>query len=533
MTTVSILYLEDNPDDAELAKIALAHYDQACHWRVVKSGAEYLAALDQGGFDLVLSDNQVPGIDGRGALEACRARWPTVPFVFLSGGALVPRQAVANIQAGATDQLTKDELWRLVPIVQRAREHLQRAALAPQSVARDRLITVIQALITARTLERIIELVSQAARALSGADGAAFILRDGDQCYYAGEDAAGPLWKGQRFPLSASVSGWAMLNRQPAVIPDIYADERVPVDRYRATFVKSLAMVPIRASVPIGALGIYWAETHRATPGEVMLLQALADTTSVAIENVQVYQDLEQRVRDRTARLEAAHKELEAYAYAVSHDLRAPLRAVDGFSQILFEEAGANLNAAGQDALQRIHTAARRAVLLADDLLRLSRVTRADLQLGRVDLSQMAHAIAAELRAGAPARAVEFNIAPDLIARGDSGLLRLLLDNLLGNAWKYTSKRPAARIDVGRALQPDGTVAYHVRDNGVGFDMAYAGRLFGPFQRLHGADEFPGTGIGLATAQRIVHQHGGQIWVEAAPNHGAAFYFTLLVFDQA
>ena len=211
----------------------------------------------------------------------------------------------------------------------------------------------------ARDLDGVMEIVRRAARELTGADGASFVLRDQDQCYYADENAIAPLWKGMRFPMDICVSGWVMLNRQPAVIEDIYSDPRVPADAYRPTFVKSLALVPIRTQAPPGAIGTYWATRHAPTAQEVAVLAALADTTSVAIENVQLYQELEQRVRERTRALELANKELESFSYAVSHDLRAPLRAVNGFSRILREEQGDRLDDEGRDLLNQIEISAR------------------------------------------------------------------------------------------------------------------------------------------------------------------------------
>jgi len=234
----------------------------------------------------------------------------------------------------------------------------------------------------------------------------------------------------------------------------------------------------------------------------------------------------EDELRRYAAQLEAANAELDAFAYSVSHDLRAPLRAIDGFSQALLEDCGDRLDAAGRAHLGRVRQATQRMAQLIDDLLNLSRVTRAQMQVTSVDLSALARRIADELRRSAPDRAVEFVIAPDLVARADPGLLQVALENLLGNAWKFTATRARARIEVGVAAH-QGQPAYFVRDDGVGFDMRYADKLFGAFQRLHPTGEFPGTGIGLATVQRIVHRHGGRVWAEGAVGRGATFYFTL------
>jgi light-regulated signal transduction histidine kinase (bacteriophytochrome) len=284
-------------------------------------------------------------------------------------------------------------------------------------------------------------------------------------------------------------------------------------------------MVPIRAESPIGAIGNYWAQPHRATPQQLNLLQALANSTAIALENVQLYNELEQRVTQRTHQLEAANQELEAFSYSVSHDLRAPLRHLDGFSQMLLEQSGDLLGSDGLDYLNRMRRASQRMGQLIDDLLRLSRISRAEMLREPVDLTAMARDIIADLQAGAPERQVTVVIEEELSAHGDLRLLRVLLENLLSNAWKYSTRTPRARISVGSTGQAPDT--YYIRDNGAGFDMAHADRLFSPFQRLHTETEFPGNGIGLATVQRIIHKHGGRIWPEAAPGEGATFFFTL------
>ncbi len=236
--------------------------------------------------------------------------------------------------------------------------------------------------------------------------------------------------------------------------------------------------------------------------------------------------ELEQRVAERTAQLEVANRELEAFAYSVSHDLRAPLRAIDGFSQALLEDNLGQLDAAGQDYLRRVRQGAQQMGQLIDALLLLSRVTRQEVSRQSVDLSAVAAIAAQALRVSDPGRKVAVTVQPGLVVTGDPHLLEILLTNLVGNAWKFTRHQPAARIELGLALI-EGECVYFVRDNGAGFNPQYAAKLFRPFQRLHSQSEFEGTGIGLATVQRVVQRHGGRVWAEGWPGAGATVYFVL------
>ncbi len=235
---------------------------------------------------------------------------------------------------------------------------------------------------------------------------------------------------------------------------------------------------------------------------------------------------LNEHLKQRAIELEVANKELESFSYSVSHDLRAPLRSADGFSQVLLEDYGDKLDAQGKDCVSRIHAASERMAELIDDLLNLSSVTLKEMHREEVNLSTMAQRIAEEFQTTQPERQVEFVITSELVANGDANLLRIALWNLLDNAWKFTGKHPRARIEFGAAEQ-EGKPVYFVGDDGVGFDMTYVHKLFIPFQRLHTHGEFPGTGIGLATVQRIIHRHGGRVWAEGAVEKGATFYFTL------
>ncbi len=228
----------------------------------------------------------------------------------------------------------------------------------------------------------------------------------------------------------------------------------------------------------------------------------------------------------RREQLAAVNKELEAFAYSVSHDLRAPLHGIAGFSEILLEFHAGNLDEDGRAALRRIVSATERMRQLIEALLELSRISRAEMERNPVDLSSLARTVERDLRAAEPSREVQLTIEDGLLTTGDMSLLRVVLTNLIGNAWKFTSRKLSARIEVG-SMPRNRTTVYFVRDNGAGFDPEYSDKLFGPFQRLHTRDEFEGTGVGLATVQRVVNRHGGEVWAESALGDGATFYFTL------
>jgi light-regulated signal transduction histidine kinase (bacteriophytochrome) len=301
------------------------------------------------------------------------------------------------------------------------------------------------------------------------------------------------------------------------------------------------------AAVPIfvdgrhdSALVVYSGEPGRFDDEELQLLERLAGDVGFAIEAAgkegarrkaerqleTLNKNLERRVRERTDALEAANAELEAFSYSVSHDLRAPLRALDGFSLALLEDYGEGLDDEAADYLQRIRAASQRMARLIDDLLMLSRVTRREMRSQQVDLSAIAGAIVSDLFADDASRQVRFMIAENMVVDGDPDLLDVALRNQLGNAWKFTTGTADAEVAVG-VEESDGERRFFVRDNGAGFEQQYADKLFAPFQRLHGDNEFPGTGIGLATVQRIVRRHGGRVWAEGATGKGATVWFTI------
>ena len=331
-----------------------------------------------------------------------------------------------------------------------------------------------------------------------------------------------------------STIGQCVANAQARIALDV-GKEAIRFDNPYLPETRSEMALPLtsRGRWCIGALTVQSADEAAFSTRDIAVLQTMADHLAIAIENARLYEqvqlnavELEERVAERTAELIAVNKELEAFAYSVSHDLRAPLRSIDGFSRALLKDSAGRLTATGQDYLRRVRAASQRMGQLIDDLLNLSRLMQTEMRHGVVDLSALAQAIATELQQHEPERQVEFGIAEGVVANGDARLLRVVLENLMGNAWKFTSKHSSARIEFG-VTQIEGAPAYFVRDDGTGFDMACADKLFGAFQRLHDRGEFEGSGIGLATVQRIIHRHGGRTWAEGEVERGATFYFTL------
>jgi signal transduction histidine kinase len=334
---------------------------------------------------------------------------------------------------------------------------------------------------------------------------------------------ATPLAAWVEFPLEAAIAPAGVFLRQMVPIAVLFL----------LTAAIALQVLSARITRPLRELtdaaeaissGDYSRRVKAGTRDEVGRLARTFNTMAGQVQDSQ--QRLEARVAERTARLGAANAELEAFSYSVSHDLRAPLRGIDGFSQALLEEAGDKLNSTEIGYLHRVRAAAQRMAALIDDLLELGRVGRAELSRDRVDLSAMAREIAEELRRTEPGTHLEFEIQDGLVVTADRGLIRIVLDNLLGNAWKFTANVPAGRIQVGAEQRAD-EVVYFVRDNGAGFDMAYVDKLFQPFQRLHRSTDFKGTGIGLATVHRIITRHEGRVWAEGAVAAGATVRFTI------
>jgi len=390
----------------------------------------------------------------------------------------------------------------------------------------ERLVVTVQELSMARDMETVMCIVRTVARELTGADGATFILRENDLCFYADENAISPLWKGQRFPMQACISGWAMIHKQPVMIEDIYADDRIPVNAYKPTFVRSLLMVPIRTIDPVGAIGNYWAHKHLATTEEVKLLQALADITAVTIENVKVYNELEQRVHQRTQQLEKMNEELEAFSYSLSHDLRSPLRSVNLFMDLFKKKYESELDDEGKRLINGVTRKADEMDQLITDLFAFFGTRTNELIKKTVEMKDMVESICKEYSEQKENGKVQFVVNDLHDTKADNASIKQVWTNLIGNAVKYSRNRENPVIEIG-SNETNNHIEYYIKDNGAGFDMQYYSKLFHVFQRLHTKDEFEGTGLGLAIVEKIVSNHGGSVWAQSQVDKGAMFYFSL------
>ncbi len=391
----------------------------------------------------------------------------------------------------------------------------------------ERLIQVVQSLASARTLTSMAEIVTAAARALAIADGATLNLRDQNEMCCIAEDASVTQWVGQRFALDASASGWVILNRQPAIIADVAAGSSVPIAAYREGFVKSLITVPIRAVDPIGTIGVYWAQSHAPTEQEVQLLQTLADAAAIAMENIRYYDELEWRVTERTAQLAAVNRELETFTYSVSHDLKAPLRGIEGFSRLLLQDHSESLNEEGRGFLQHIQRGIQQMGQLIQDLLDYSRIERRALKSSKVNIKSLVQHIVDANENRARKHGAEIHIElPDAEVTADADGLAVAIRNLVDNALKFSRTKPKSEIKIGGKWEEDRFV-FWVRDNGIGIDMKFHERIFEIFQRLHRAEDYPGTGIGLAMVRKAMQRIGGNVRVDSQPGTGSTFYLEI------
>jgi signal transduction histidine kinase len=489
-----ILLFEDDPADAIIIEDQLWSTEAVHNARLtrVERLADGLNQLRRQRFDLALLDLSLPDSKGIETFEKLHRAAPDLPVIVVTGlhDELV---AFRILREGAQDYLPKNRIGIGDSIARAIHVAIERNRLRVELSRRAEQLAKSEA-----SVRSIIE---------SSSDAILVVDRDG-KVHFA-NPTAGVMFRRKTNELLAHPFGFPLAAEEATELDIICLDGEPGIAEMRVSEME-------------------W-------DGQPAYLVSLHDVTDRKRSEQQIQElnaTLERRVTARTVQLEAANRELDSFCHSVSHDLRTPVRHIAGFASILNGRHRTQLDSDGQRCLNQILESTARMNELIDDLLNLSRVSRADLTIRPVNLGALARRVVDKLRVMNPDRRVEVEMGDDIPVMGDSGLLLIVLENLLGNAWKFTSKKSEGYIEVGSFRNPAGGRICFVRDNGAGFDMQYAGKLFGTFQRMHGEDEFPGTGVGLATVRRIINRHGGRIWAEAAPDQGATFFFTLEHYEQ-
>lgn len=499
-----VLMVDDSTEDAALIVHALNLGGYEVVNLVVDTAAGMRSALLGADWDVITSDHAMPQFSAPAALILATELRPRIPFMIVSGEIDI-NLAVSLMKSGAHDYIQKHELSRLAPAVARELREIEgridpqfadAATLARSESRYQRLFA------TAR--DGILILDAESGRII---DVNPYLI---EMLGYTKEDfLEKELW-------------------ELGAIHDKEASKRAFIELQKTGFVRYEDQ-PLetrdRQLIPVEFVSnVYFVNQAKVAQCNI---RNIAERKQAEEESRERSDELARRVQERTAELEAANRELETFNSAVSHDLRAPLRRIMGFTDVLLEGAIASADDSSAQAIASIRGSVERMNALIRALLELSQLSRAAVKRQWTDLSALAQLIGTELRMSQPARSVEFTIAEGLEVRGDNELLRIALGNLFGNAWKFTGRQPIAHIEFGASPQSDGQIAYFVRDDGAGFDSARSSELFCAFQRLHNERDFPGLGIGLATVHRIVHLHGGRVWAESVEGSGATFFFTL------
>lgn len=498
-----ILMVDDSDDDANLIREALQNGGYDAISEVVDSAKDMLYAMESQNWDIITSDHGMPRFNAPEALKLASQVNPLVPFIIVSGE-IDLNLAVSLMRNGAKDYITKTELSRLVPVIERElhevtlRKEIQKieSALKRSETRYRRLFETAE--------DGILILDAETGQIL---DVNPFLIKI---LGYSKDDFLGKmLWNlGFFHDEEESKRAFTELQEKGYIRYENLPLETSSGKKISVEFVSNTYMVN---DIKVAQCNIRDISEHIKDEKEINKLNS----------------ELEQRVQERTQQLESLNKELETFSYSVSHDLRAPLRRILTYTESLREDLKSKQGARSEELIDKINGNAQRMDKLIGALLELSHLTHKPIEHSVVDLSAMAHQIAKELQQSQPDRKAVFTIAEGIKATGDAQLLRSVMENLMGNSWKYTSRNPTAAIQFGTMPQAFGSDAYFVKDDGAGFDMAYADKLFGAFQRLHSEKEFPGIGIGLATVQRIINGHKGRVWAESVLGGSTVFCFTL------
>ena len=501
--TLRLLIVDDFQDDADLILLAMQRGGFAVTYELVDTLPAMHAALERQEWDVITSDHSMPRFSAPEALALAKARRPDIPFINVSGE-IDLGLAVTLMRDGAWDYVQKHQLAHMVPAIERVLRDVQRRNEQRNSV--------LELAASEVRYRRLFETAQDGILILDAVTGEIldvnpFLL---DMLGHTHEQFFGKkLWEVGAFKdVEVSKAAFLELQRKQYIRYENLPLEASDGQQIDAEFVSN----------------VYFVDKTKVIQCNIRDITARKQAETEVRELNTV---LERRVRQRTDQLEGLIEELETFNYSVSHDMRGPLQRIDGFADNLQEEHSSKLDAGGMRLIQRIRASAQGMNALIDALLELTRISRQDIRRQHTNLSALAREIADELTINDPGRDVEFAIEDGISIHGDGPLLRSVLENLLNNAWKFTVGRTAAKIEFGCTRQADGSIAHFVKDNGAGFDMNHVTKLFTAFGRLHSANEFPGTGIGLATVQRIIHRHNGKVWAEGAVNKGATVYFAL------